>query len=311
MTEVYVGIDVSKAQLDVAVLGTAPAQFPNTPAGHDALLAWLKPQGPALIVVEPTGGYERAIVVALSEATLPVAVVNARQVRDFAKAVGTRAKTDTLDAFVLARYAQAVQPVAREVISAQQQQLAELLARRRQVVSMLVSEKNRLGLVGAAVRADIQAHIAFLEDRQAGLDSALLDLVQADPSWHTKLELCQSVPGIGVTTALTLLADLPELGALTRQQVAALVGLAPFARDSGQRRGQRRTGGGRAAVRSALYIAAWTAVRWNPVLRATYAHLLDQGKPKQVALIACARKLLTILNAMLRDLKPWSPPLTA
>lgn len=307
MPAVYVGIDVSKAQLDVAVLGTAPAQFANTPDGHAALLGWLQPQQPTLIVVEPTGGHERALVLALSEATLPVAVVNARQVRDFAKAIGTLAKTDALDAGVLARYAQAVQPVAREVISAQQRALAELLARRRQVIGMLVAEKNRLSLVGPTVRADVQAHIAFLEQRQDGLDHALLASVQADPSWQAKLDLCQSVPGVGPTTALTLLADLPELGRLNRQQLAALVGLAPFARDSGQGRGPRRTGGGRAGVRSALYIASWTAVRWNPVLRASYTHLLDQGKPKQVALIACARKLLTILNAMLRDLKPWNP----
>lgn len=308
--DVFVGIDVSKARLDVCVWPETHAAFDNTPDGRVALVAWVTAREPSVIVLEPTGGYERALVVALTEAGLRVAVVNARQVRDFARALGVLAKTDTLDAAVLARFAQAIRPAARATLAAQQQVLADVLARRRQVVGMLVAEKARLAMMGQAVRADIQAHIDFLEDRRDKLEGELLALVHADPAWQAKLDVCRSVPGVGVTTALTLLAELPELGRLDRKQVAALVGLAPYNRDSGRWRGPRAIWGGRAVVRSALYLAALTAVRHNGVVRAVYQRLLESGKPKKVALIACARKLLVILNAMLRDGTPWTPALT-
>lgn len=306
----YVGIDVAKAHLDVYVLPDRHGRFDNTPHGHAALLDWLRPDTPALIVLEATGGYERGVALALFEAAQPVAVVNARHVRDFARATGTLAKTDALDARVLARFAQAVQPQARGVLNARQGQLAELWDRRRQLGTMLVAEKNRLAQMSPALHPNIRAHIAFLEDQQRDLDAQVLDRIQADPTWQHTFLLCQTVPGIGPGTALCLLADLPELGQLDRRQIAALVGVAPLAHDSGQRRAPRRIAGGRPTVRAALYLACWSAVRHNPVIRATYHHLLDAGKAKQVALIACVRKLLTILNAMCRDGVPWSPRLT-
>lgn len=307
----YVGIDVAKAHLDICVLDTAIRRFANDPDGRHALIARLCSHAPQLIVVEPSGGYERALVLALSEAQLPVAVVNARQVRDFAKALGQRAKTDGLDAQLLARSAQAVQPQARPTVNVQQHALAELIARRRQLTQMLVAEKNRLAIMGAGVHDDLRAHIAFLEERQRHLEGELLALVRADPSWRATFELCQSVPGVGPSTALTVLAELPELGRLDRRQIAALVGVAPVARESGQPRGQRRIAGGRAGVRSALYLACWSAVRHNPQLHQRYTHLLAQGKAAQLALVACTRKLLTYLNAMLRDHTPWNPALSS
>jgi transposase len=312
----FVGIDVGKAQLDVAVRpaeGTreavAPQQYPNDEAGIAALVGRLDALRPApqLVVLEATGGLERAVVAALALAGLPVAVVNPRQVRDFAKATGQLAKTDALDAGVLAHFAQALQPPPTPLPDAQQQEVAALVERRRQLVGMLTAEKNRAHQAPPAVRPLIQAHIAWLEQALSDLHGTLDQLLHASPLWCERAQLLQSVKGVGPKTAYTLLADLPELGTLAPKQLAALVGLAPHNRDSGAWRGSRHIWGGRAAVRSALYMATLAAVRSNPVLRAFYARLRAGGKPKKVAHVACMHKLLTILNALLRHRTPWQP----
>lgn len=308
-SSVFVGIDVSKRQLDVQILPLGrTCRYANTAEGVGQLLAELIPLEPALIVLEATGGYERDACVALSDAGLAVSLVNPKRIRDFAKALGRLAKTDALDASVIAEYARTLRPEARGVISQQQAELVSLLHRRRQVVQMIVAERNRVQLMGEVVQADIQAHIAYLSERQRDLEEELLRRVQADPAWNTRFELCISVPGIGPTTALTLLAELPELGSLGRKQIAALVGVAPFNCDSGKLQGQRHTWGGRAEVRTVLYMAVTTAIRWNPVLNQNYAALKAKGKPHKVAMIACLRKLLVILNAMLKGGQTWKPP---
>lgn len=308
-SEVFVGIDVSKGQLDVQVLPEGrTCRYANTAQGVQQLLADLLPLEPELIVLEATGGYERAACIALSDAGLAVCLVNPKRIRDFAKALGRLAKTDALDASVIAEYARTLRPEARRVISQRQAELLSLLHRRRQVVQMIVAERNRLQLMGEVVKDDIQAHITYLSERQQRLEGELLRRVQGDPAWKTKFELCTRVPGIGPTTALTLLAELPELGTLDRKQIAALVGVAPFNHDSGKFRGQRHIWGGRAGVRTMLYMAVTTAIRWNPVLKYSYTALKAKGKPHKVAIIACLRKLLVILNAMLKGEQTWSPP---
>jgi transposase len=309
MSECFVGIDVSKSWLDVHVLPEGQAsRHPNTDAGRAQLAGELLALSPTLIVLESTGGYERACVILLSDSGLPVSVVNPKRMRDFAKACGQLAKTDALDAKLIAQFAQALRPEVREQLSAAQRERAVLLHRRRQIVEMLTAERNRLTLMDAVVRDDIQAHIAFLSDQEKQLIHELLERVQADPAWKTTFELCCTVPGIGPVTALSLLADLPELGRLGNKQLTALVGLAPFNCDSGAFRGKRRIWGGRAGVRSVLYMAAMTAMRWNPVIKTTYEHLKAQGKQHKVALVACMRKMLITLNAMLRQGLPWRTP---
>ncbi len=255
----------------------------------------------------PTGGYERAATVALTAAGLPAVVVNARQIRDFARSTGQLAKTDRLDAAVLALFAERVQPALRPLADGATTELADLVTRRRQLQDMLTQEKNRLGLARARVRRDVQAHIRWLEKRVKETDDDLRQAIEASPVWRVKEDLLRSVPGIGPVVARTLLALLPELGQLDRKQIAALVGVAPLARDSGQWRGRRVIWGGRATVRRVLYMAALVASRRNPVLRAFYTRLCDAGKPAKVALVACMRKLLTILNAMLATGTPWQP----
>ncbi|MFN8589928.1 MAG: IS110 family transposase [Thermomicrobiales bacterium] len=307
-TTTWIGIDVSKAGLDVASSdGGAVSHVSNDEDGIAALVVAVTEREPALVVLEATGGHERAVTAALAAAGVPVAVVNPRQVRDFAKATGQLAKTDALDARVLARFAQAVQPPVRSLPDETAQELAALLARRRQVLEMRVAEQNRRPGLAPRLRPALDAHLIWLSQQLAELDADLDRTLRASPLWRAKEDLLRAIPGIGPVVARTLLAELPELGQLTRHEAAALAGLAPLNQDSGTRRGVRRTWGGRAAVRAALYMAAVSAVRCNPVIRALYVRLRAAGKPPKVALVACMRKLLTIANAMLRDGTPWSP----
>ncbi|MGH3481553.1 MAG: IS110 family transposase [Nocardioidaceae bacterium] len=306
------GIDVSKGWLDVAVGPTVvPERFPNTADGQGALVAQLAAlpadRRPELVVVEATGGLERGVVGALDTAALPVAVVNPRQVRDFARCLGRLAKTDRLDAQVLARYGEQIGPEPRPRPDAHRQGAQSLVARRRQLVEMLGAERNRLLIGAPAVRRDLQQHIRYLERRLREADDDLHTAVKASPLWRVKDDLLQSVPGVGRVVSLTLLAALPELGRLTHKEIAALVGVAPLNRDSGTLRGKRLVYGGRAPVRAALYMAALVASKCNPVIRAFYQRLRAAGKPAKVALTACMRKLLTILNAIARDGVPWQP----
>lgn len=313
-TRYQLGIDVAKATLEVAStpVGLA-AQFPNTAAGLEHLLAHCAAVGGRAgierIVVEATGGYEHALVAALLAAALPVVVLNPRQVRDFARATGRLAKTDRVDALVLAEYAARLTPAVRPLPDAATEELALVLQRRRQLGEMLHAEEQRalLGAVRGAVRANLTAHIAWLRASLDETDRTLRTLVEQSPAWRAQDALLQSVPGVGPMLAVTLLAELPELGRLTRRQIAALVGVAPLARDSGTLRGRRTVWGGRRQVRPVLYMATLAATRWNPVIRAFYQRLRAAGKPPKVALVACMRKLLTILNAMLRHQHAWQP----
>ena len=302
----YVGIDVAKDMLDVALRPAGERwRVEHDAAGLEQLVARLQALAPALIVLEATGGLELELVAALAAAALPVVVVNPRQTRDFARATGTLAKTDALDAAVLAHFAEAVRPPQRPLSDAQTQTLRQLLTRRRQLVGMRVAEGQRLTRAGAAVRPGIEAHIAWLEQERSELEDELRQTLQRSPVWRERDQLLRSVPGVGEQLSLTLLAELPELGRLDRRQAAALVGVAPFNRDSGRMRGRRTIWGGRARVRAMLYMGALSASRHNPLIRAFYQRLLAAGKPKKVALTACMRKLLVILNAMLKQHTPW------
>jgi transposase len=304
-----IGIDVSKARLDVAVRPAGTAwQARNDPAGIAGLVAQVRALSPERVVLEATGGLEAPVATALAAAGLPVAVVNPRQVRDFAKGTGKLAKTDALDAAVLAHFAEAVRPAARPLPDAAARHLSALLARRGQLVEMLTAEQNRLGSTPPALRPDVEAHLAWLRQRLRPLEAELEAAIRASPAWRERMALLRSVPGVGPVVALTLVAELPEAGALERKRLAALVGVAPFNRDSGAVRGRRGIWGGRARVRSALYMAALVATRHNPVIAAFYARLLAAGKAKKVALVACMHKLLTILGAILRTRTPWHPP---
>ena len=305
---VFVGIDVAKHTLDVAI-HQSPDRWhvPHTEAGIAELVSRLTALAPSRIVLEATGGLERPCVAVLAAAALPVVVVNPRQIRDFAKALGQLAKTDALDAGVLAHFAAAVQPAVRPVPDAATQHLAALVTRRRQLIEMLTAERNRLATTPTALRKEVAAHIRWLERRLAGLDTDLDQAIRSHPGWRTQEDLLRSVPGVGPIVARTLLAELPELGMLSHKAVAALAGLAPLNRDSGLFRGRRRVWGGRAAVRAVLYMGALAAVRYNPVLRAFYERLRVAGKLPKVALTACMHKLLTILNAMVKHQQPWNP----
>ena len=301
-----VGIDVSKAALDIAIRPTGQHwQIPHTNDAIHDLASQLVSLHPFLVVLEATGGLEIPLTGALATAGLPIVVVNPRQVRDFAKATGKLAKTDAIDAHVLAHFAEAVRPTPRPLPDAQTQAISAMLARRRQIVAMLTAEKNRLRTANGAVREDLLQHIAWLEERLSKLDTDLRETLRQSPIWREKDNLLQSVPGVGPVLSLTLLAQLPELGTLSRRQIAALVGVAPLNRDSGTLQGKRTIWGGRASVRAALYMGALVASRWNPVLRAFYQRLCATGKPKKVALTACMRKLLTLLNAMLKHRTLW------
>lgn len=302
----FVGIDVAKVQLDVAVRPTGEGwSASNDEAGIAQLVARLQQLAPALVVLEATGGMEVPVAAALGAVGLPVVVINPRQVRDFARATGKLAKTDTIDAHVLAHFAEAVRPIPRRLPDAQSQTLTALLTRRRQIVGMLTSEKNRFHTASPPVRQDIQRHIAWLEENLSQLDKELEDTLRQSPLWREKEDLLRSVPGVGPVLTLTLLADLPELGNLNRRQIAALVGVAPLNRDSGSLRGRRTIWGGRARLRAALYMGALAASRHNPVIAAFYQRLCAAGKAKKVALTACMRKLITILNTMLKHRTFW------
>ena len=305
----YVGIDVAKSRLDIAVRPDEEQwSVPNEEEGIDTLVSRLKELEPALVVLEATGGLELAVTAALAACELPVVVVNPRQVRDFARAAGQLAKTDRLDARALAFFGEAVQPTPRPLPDAQTQALAALLTRRRQVVAMVTAEKNRLHAARPSVHKEIRRHILWLQKSLAKLDSDLGDALRLSPVWREKDDLLQSVPGVGPTLSVTLLAELPELGTLDRRLIASLVGVAPLNRDSGFLRGKRTVWGGRARVRAALYMGTLAATRFNPVIKAFYQRLCATGKAKKLALTACMRKMLVILNSILRRRVKWGPP---
>ena len=307
MVPSFVGIDVSKDRLDVHLLPSAEAfAVARDGEGLERLVAALRARAPTLIVLEATGGFEVTVAAALAGAGLPLAVVNPRQIRAFARALGRLAKTDALDAEVIALFAERVRPEPRPVAAEDARALAELVARRRQVVEMIGMETNRRRQAHSPkVRRMIDATLKALEAQLAELDRDLDDTVRGCPAWYAKEDLLTSVPGVGPITARTLIADLPELGALDRRRLAALVGIAPINRDSGLMRGHRAIAGGRTAVRNVLYMATLTAIRWNPVLKLHYQQLVARGRPKKVAIVACMRRLLTVLNAILRTDSPW------
>ena len=307
-----VGIDVSKDRLDVAVGSTGTVRgFDNDAAGHDALAKHLRAASPARVVLEATGGYERAAVAALAAAGLPVIVVNPRRAREFARAAGVLAKTDRLDARVLALYAERLRPPARLLSSPEQQALEDLVARRAQLVGMLTQEKNRLQQAAAPrVQKSIEAIIKALRKQIDDSEDVIAKEIESSPMWKDAAERMDSVPGVGFKTVCVLLGSLPELGTLSRQCIASLAGLAPVNRDSGKMRGKRAIIGGRADVRTALYMAALSAVRYNPAIKKFYDRLVEAGKPKKVALTAAAHKLLTILNAIMREKTTWRTPVT-
>jgi transposase len=307
----YVGIDISKARLDLAARTegtTTEWSGANDEVGIRDVIQHLQQLESALIVVEATGGYEVPLVGALGNATLPVVVVNPRQVRRFAQALGKLAKTDRLDAGILAEFAEKLKPTPRPLPDAQAQELGAVLTRRRQVVEMIVAEQNRLGSAHAKVREGIKANLEWLARQLAELDKELGRLVRESPLWREKDDLLQSTPGVGPVLSRTLLAELPELGQLDRKQIACLVGVAPLNRDSGMQRGKRQVWGGRSQVRAVLYMAALQATRYNPAIQTFYQRLLKAGKAKKVALVACMHKLLTILNAMIKHRTPWRQP---
>jgi transposase len=304
-TSSYVGIDVSKDRLDVAMLGGQYGSVPNTGEGIAQLVQWLQEVNPELIVVEATGGYQRAVVEALFGAGLAVAVVNPARVRQFARACGLLAKTDKLDAQVLAVFGQKVQPRHYEAKSEAGKQLSALLVRRRQLDETLKAEQNRLRTLPPSLKRSAERIIACLKDEKKLLDTQIQQFMKEQEDWQEPTEILNSAPGVGVVTTATLLADLPELGKMDRKKIAALVGVAPMNYDSGKKRGYRKTKGGRSDVRSVLYMSTLVATRYNPQIRAQYQQLLKRGKLKKVALMACMRKFLTILNAMLRDRQPF------
>lgn len=303
----YVGVDVSKTRLDSAVRPSGERwSVSNDEAGISALVKRVKAYPGTLVVMEATGGYEHAVAAALSAAGVEVAIVNPRQVRDFGRALGQLAKTDGIDADLLALFGERMKPAARPLADEEAQVFQALVARRRQLIEMLTTEKNRLAIARAtSVQRSLKHHIEWLEKQLKDVDRELGDAIKQSPIWRAKEDLLKSAPGVGRVTSTTFLADLPELGQLNRKQIAALVGVAPFAYDSGCYRGKRVVWGGRATVRSALYMATLVATRHNPVIRDFYGRLLSAGKPPKVALTACMRKLLTILNAMVRDNASW------
>jgi transposase len=305
-TSSYVGIDVSKDRLDVAMLGKREEkQVDNTSQGIASLVTWMQALQPELIVVEATGGYQRAVVEALFWAGLAVAVVNPARVRQFARSCGLLAKTDKLDAQVLAVFGQRVQPRRYAAKSEAGKQLSALLVRRKQVEEMLKAEQNRLRTVCPSLRGSVERMIAVLKEEKKRLDEEIRELMNAQQAWQEQMQILDSAPGVGPVTTATLLAELPELGKMDRKKIAALVGVAPMNYDSGKKRGYRKTKGGRTDVRSVLYMSTLVATRYNPLIQAQYQHLLKRGKEKKVALTACMRKFLTILNAMVRDRQPF------
>ncbi len=305
--QVYIGIDVSKKQLDVALRpGNDFFQVANDDLGIAALVQRLVPLQPQLILLEASGGFETLAAASLRQADLPAQIINPRQVRRFADSTGRLAKTDKIDAGVLAHFAEVLKPPLRPWPEAQQQELAALMTRRRQLVEMVVMEKNRLSTAWSPkVRKSLQVHLHSLQEQLKELEQDLDDFIRRSPLYLEKDQLLQSVPGVGALTSQSLIAWLPELGTLNRKQIAALVGVAPFNRDSGKMRGRRAVWGGRRQVRPSLYMATIAACRFNPAIQNFYQRLLQAGKRKKVAITACMRKLLTILNAVLKHQKPW------
>jgi transposase len=305
--EPYVGVDVSKGHLDVALLPSGESfVVANDQEGLEELLRRLEDPRPILLVLEASGGFERPLAAALAASEIAVAVVNPRQTRDFARATGKLAKTDRLDAKVLARFAEAVRPIPRKLPDAEAREFSAILARRRQLIQMMIAEKNRLGASSSrAVGGRIEAHIRWLEKELGRTDRDLDEAIENNPTFKENEALLRSVPGVGPVLCRTLLAELPELGSLSPRELSALVGVAPLNRDSGTLRGRRTVWGGRARVREALYMGALIASRFNPAIKEFYERLVAAGKPKKVALVACMRKLLVILNAVLRDRTPW------
>jgi len=306
MDGIFVGVDVSKATLDVAIWEAEQSwQVRNDSAGIRKLIGRLQELEVSLVVIEATGGYEKLVVAELVLSKLPACVVNPKRVRDFARSAGQLAKTDKIDAHILAQFAQAVRPTPRPLRTEEEERLSALVSRRRQVIDMLTAEKNRLATAHLATRKRMEKHIEWLQQELADIESEIDQFIQDTPLWKQKDELLRTVPGIGEVTAYTLLADLPELGTLDRQEIAALVGVAPLNKDSGVKRGKRRVFGGRQTVRNVLYMAALSAARFNPKIKAFYERLIKAGKEKKVAIVACMRKLLIILNAIIRHQRPW------
>ena len=306
MDRITVGIDVAKDRLDVAVRPSGELfAVARDAAGLEELCRRLTALRPHVVAVEATGGLETVVAAALAAAGLPVVVVNPAQIRAFAKALGQRAKTDAIDAGVIAHFAEATNPEPRPLPDAATRLLADLVARRRQIIDMMTAERQRAARAPARLKKSIARLLKALQRELASVEDDLDDAVRGSPAWREKEDLLSSVPGVKTAISRTLIAELPELGTLDRKQVAALVGLAPFARESGQWRGKSTIGGGRASVRKALFMGAMVAKRFNPVLKAFFDRLVAAGKAKMVALIAVARKLLTILNAILRDRQPW------
>lgn len=302
----YIGVDVSKDTLDVATFSEKKDwRVANDEGGINQLVLKLATLSPNLVVMESTGGYETSLAYALNKADIPCAVVNPREVRDFARATKKLAKTDAIDAQVLAHFAAVIQPEPRPLSDEQAGELEAILARRRQVVDMLTAEKNRLHTARQPVKKEIKEHIAYLEKKLTRIEADLCDRIEESPVRKINDQLLRSVPGVGPNLSVTLLVDLPELGTLNRKQIAALVGVAPLNRDSGAFRGKRRIWGGRGQVRTALYMATLAAAKHNPVIRQFFTRLCEAGKAKKVALVACMRKLLTILNSMLKHHIPW------
>jgi transposase len=309
MEQIYVGIDVAKDRLDVHVRPSGEAfAVARDGEGLAALTARLSALGPALVVLEATGGFEVTVASALAAAQLPLAVVNPRQIRDFARATGRLAKTDALDAEAIARFGEAVKPQPRPVPDEQARALGELVARRRQIVEMMVAERNRRHqLTHRRVVKGLERHLAALQKELTEIEREIGESIRSTPAWRENEDLLTGVAGIAGITAFTIIAELPELGTVGHRQIAALVGIAPFNHDSGTLRGQRHIRGGRVAVRNALYMATLSATRFNPVIKAFYDRLRANGKPAKKAIVACMRKLLTILNAIIRDRRQWQP----
>lgn len=304
--EVFVGIDVSKARLDVSVRPSGEQLcFSNDETGLTALTRGLKPLKPSLVVLEATGGYEREAMLMLAAVDLPVVVVNPRHVRDFARSTGQLAKTDRIDAEIISLFAERVRPELRPLPDDTSRYLEALMSRRRQVMQMLVAEKSRLGTATSSVRKSIRKHIEWLKNELKDVDRDLDETIKKSPVWRAKDKLLQTAPGVGNGLSRTLISELPELGRLSHKQISALVGVAPLARDSGVFKGRRSVWGGRATVRSMLYMATVTAIQFNPTIREFHQRLRTRGKPPKVALTACMHKFLMVLNAMVRDQSPW------
>jgi transposase len=308
--QIYAGIDISKEKLDLSLYPEDSGQtFSYDEKGVMDITEYLSKVRPAIVVLEATGGYETVVAAALSAAGIAVALTNPRQIRDFAKATGRLAKTDSIDARVIAHFAAAVKPSPKPVSDDQAREFKEMLMRRRQIIEMITAEKNRLGKARSSVKKRIEAHLQWLQRELDDINQQLSETVKNSPIWRKKNDMLRSIPGVGPVLSLTLLADLPELGKLNRRQISALVGVAPLNRDSGLWRGKRTVWGGRSKVRAALYMSTLVATRYNPVIRAFYLRLCAIGKAKKVAITACMRKLLTIINAIIKTRTTWAAPM--